>query len=134
LADPDVEEVRINGTRSCFVFRHGWRESVPPPFEDEGALIDLVHWYTDGAGGARLDRASPMVTVTLPDGTRLHAALSPPARPMSVTIRRHPASRFRDLEQLSRSGFLPPGLVPLLEAAVLGRLNILVAGGTGTGK
>jgi len=134
LADPDVEEVRINGTRSCFVFRQGHRESVPPPFATEDALIDLVHWYTDGAGGARLDRASPMVTMTLPEGSRLHAALSPPARPMSVTIRRHPASRFPDLESLEKSGFLPVELLPFLRAAVAGRLNILVAGGAGAGK
>jgi len=134
LADPDVEEVRINGTRSCFVFRQGRRETVPPPFDNEDALIDLVHWYTDGAGGARLDRASPMVTLTLPEGSRLHAALSPPARPMSVTIRRHPADRFPSLESLERSGFLPDGLIPFLKAAVEARLNILVAGGAGAGK
>ncbi|HET7467271.1 MAG TPA: ATPase, T2SS/T4P/T4SS family [Candidatus Dormibacteraeota bacterium] len=134
LADPDVEEVRINGTRSCFVFRQGCRESVPPPFEDEDALIDLVHWYTDAAAGARLDRASPMVTLTLPEGSRLHAALSPPARPMSVTIRRHPSDRFPNLESLQRAGFLPDALIPFLEAAVAGRLNILVAGGAGAGK
>src|SRR5260370_42087507 len=67
LADPDVEEVRINGTQSCFVFRHGCRESVPPPFDNEDAPIDLVHWYTDGADGPRLDRASPLVTRTLPE-------------------------------------------------------------------
>ncbi len=134
LADPEVEEVRINGTRSCFVFRQGCRESVPPPFDDEDALIDLVHWYTDGAGGARLDRASPMVTLTLPEGSRLHAALSPPARPMSVTIRRHPADRFPSLESLERSAFLPHALIPFLVAAVQARLNILVAGGAGAGK
>ena len=134
LTDPDVEEVRINGTRSCFVLKEGRRQAVPPPFGDEARLVDLVHWYTDGSGTARLDRASPMVTLTLPDGSRLHAALSPPARPLSVTIRRHPASRFRDLGDLAASGFLPEGLEPLLTAAVLGRLNLLVAGGTGTGK
>ena len=134
LADPDVEEVRINGTRSCFVFRQGCRESVAPPFDNEDALIDLVHWYTDGAGGARLDRASPMVTLTLPEGSRLHAALSPPARPMSVTIRRHPADRFPSLESLERSAFLPPAVIPFLDAAVQARLNILVAGGAGAGK
>ena len=134
LADPDVEEVRINGTRSCFVFRRGCRESVPPPFDNEEALIDLVHWYTDGAAGARLDRASPMVTLTLPEGSRLHAVLSPPARPMSVTIRRHPSDRFPSLESLQRSGFLPPALIRFLKAAVAGRLNILVAGGAGAGK
>ena len=134
LADPDVEEVRINGTESCFVFRDGRRIAVPPPFADEAGLVELVHWYTDGAAGARLDRASPMVTMTLPEGSRLHAALSPPARPMTVTIRRHPPARFPDLNALESSGFLPAALIPLLEAAVAGRLNLLVAGGAGAGK
>jgi pilus assembly protein CpaF len=134
LADPDVEEVRINGTESCFVFRAGRRHSIPPPFTDEAALIELVHWYTDGTLSARLDRSSPTVTMTLPEGSRLHAALSPPARPMSVTIRRHPASRFSDLASLEASGFLPHELRPLLEAAIAARLNILISGGAGAGK
>jgi pilus assembly protein CpaF len=134
LADPDVEEIRINGTEACFVFRGGRRHEVDPPFDDEAALVDLVHWYTDGTASARLDRASPTVTMTLPEGSRLHAALSPPARPMSVTIRRHPASRFRDLASLANSGFLPPELVTFLEAAVAAGLNILIAGGAGAGK
>jgi len=134
LADPDVEEVRINGTESCFVFKAGRREKVPPPFADEAGLVELVHWYTDGTPSARLDRASPTVTMTLPEGSRLHAALSPPARPMSVTIRRHPADRFRDLESLAARGFLPPGLMPFLRCAIAARLNVLVSGGAGAGK
>jgi len=134
LADPDVEEVRINGTEACFVFKAGRRYEIDPPFTDETALVDLVHWYTDGTLSARLDRASPTVTMTLPEGSRLHAALSPPARPMSVTIRRHPPARFRDLASLADSGFLPVELITFLEASVAGRLNILIAGGAGAGK
>lgn len=134
LADPDVEEVRINGASTCFVLRQGRREEVPPPFESEEALTALVHWYCDGAGTARLDRASPAVTLTLPDGSRLHAALTPPARPMSVTIRRHAPERFRTLADLATAGLISDGQAPFLEAAVRGRLNIVVAGGTGTGK
>ncbi len=134
LADPDVEEVRINGTEACFVFRAGRRQSVAPPFDDEDALIELVHWYTDGNPTARLDRASPTVTMTLPEGSRLHAALSPPARPMSVTIRKHPPTRFADLAALAASEFLPNAVIPFLEAAVAARLNILVTGGAGAGK
>ena len=134
LADPDVEEVRINGTAACFVFKAGRRYEVEPPFVDEAALVDLVHWYTDGTASARLDRASPTVTMTLPEGSRLHAALSPPARPMTVTIRRHPPARFPDLDSLAVSGFLPRELIQFLEAAVAGRLNILIAGGAGAGK
>jgi pilus assembly protein CpaF len=134
LADPEVEEVRINGTEACFVFRAGRRQSVPPPFADEAALVELVHWYTDGTPSARLDRASPTVTMTLPEGSRLHAALSPPARPMSVTIRRHPTARFEDLASLEAAGFLPAALIAFLEAAVAARLNVLVSGGAGAGK
>ena len=134
LADPDVEEVRINGTEACFVFNRGRRTKIPPPFAEEASLVELVHWYTDGTPSARLDRASPTVTMTLPEGSRLHAALSPPARPMSVTIRRHPPGRFPDLRSLARSGFLPVEIIEFLEAAIAGRLNILVAGGAGAGK
>src|SRR6202035_166952 len=130
----EVEEVRINGTEACFVFRAGRRQALPPPFADEAGLVELVHWYTDGTPSARLDRASPTVTMTLPEGSRLHAALSPPARPMTVTIRRHPPARFPNLQSLAKSRFLPVELVPFLEAAVAGRLNILVAGGAGAGK
>ena len=134
LADPAVEEIRINGTLSAFVLREGRRLEVEPPFASEDALVELVHWYTDGAGTARLDRSSPMVTLTLPDGSRLHAALSPPARPLSLTIRRHVPARFRDLADLAAVGFLPERSIALLTAAIHSRLNLLVAGGTGTGK
>ena len=134
LADPEVEEVRINGTDACFVFRGGRRQAIAAPFKDESALIELVHWYTDGTPTARLDRASPMVTMTLPEGSRLHAALSPPAWPMSVTIRRHPSARFADLASLVASGFMPAALSGLIEAAIAGRLNILISGGAGAGK
>jgi pilus assembly protein CpaF len=134
LADPEVEEVRINGTEACFVFRAGRRQAIPPPFGDEAALVELVHWYTDGTPSARLDRASPTVTMTLPEGSRLHAALSPPAHPMCVTIRRHPATRFEDLASLEVVGFLPEQLIAFLESAVAARLNVLIAGGAGAGK
>lgn len=134
LADPEVEEVRINGTEACFVFKAGRCQAIPPPFDDEDALVELVHWYTDGTPSARLDRASPTVTMTLPEGSRLHAVLSPPARPMCVTIRKHPPARFADLTALAVSGFLPHALIDFLEAAVAGRLNMLVSGGAGAGK
>ena len=134
LADPDVEEIRINGSEACFLVKDGIRTRVPAPFAGDDRLISLVQWYADGAGSVRLDRASPTVTLTLPDGSRLHAALSPPSRPMSVTIRRHPPGRFRILADLVAAGFLPEPMVFFLETAVRRRLNILVAGGTGTGK
>src|ERR1700737_876633 len=59
LADPDVEEVRINGTEACFVFKGGRRQAVPPPFADEAGLGELVHWYTDNTASAPLDAGGP---------------------------------------------------------------------------
>jgi pilus assembly protein CpaF len=53
---------------------------------------------------------------------------------MSVTIRKHPPARFADLSALESAGFLPPALIEFLQAAVAGRLNILVSGGAGAGK
>src|SRR5258708_26503288 len=53
---------------------------------------------------------------------------------MTVTIRRHPPARFPHLRSLAKSGFLPDELMAFLEAAVAGRLNVLVAGGAGAGK
>ena len=134
LTDPAVEEVRINGTDACYVIREGRRERVAAPFTEVESLVALVQWYADGAGGARLDRSSPTVTLTLPDGSRLHAALSPPARPLAVTIRRHVLSRFGTLGNLAAAGLAPPPVMDLLEAMVRARLNILIAGGTGAGK
>src|SRR6266700_37836 len=87
LADPDVEEVRINGTQSCFVFRHGCRESVPPPFDNEDALIDLVPWYTDGAGGAADERDHPQAPGRSIPQPRVSRAVRIPA------ARAHPLPR-----------------------------------------
>src|SRR5260370_2122535 len=115
LADLEVEEVGINGTQACFVFRAGRRHAVAPPFDDEEALIELVHWYTDGTPTARLDRASPTVTMTLPEGSRLHAVLSPPARPMSVTIPNPPPARFPHLPPLPPPPSPPAPLTQFLD-------------------
>jgi pilus assembly protein CpaF len=128
LADPEVEEIRLNGTRSCYVLRGGRRFEIAPPFAEESALLELVRWY---AGG---DRLTQVVAQPLPDGSHLQAVLPPLARPVSVIIRRRVGSRLRDLQDLVAAGFLPDALAPFLEAAIRGRLNVLIAGGRGTGK
>src|SRR5260370_17589531 len=69
LADPEVEEVRINGTEACFVFKAGRRHVVPPPFADEAGLIELVHWYTDATPTARLHPPPPTLPLTPPPPT-----------------------------------------------------------------
>src|SRR5438552_5622190 len=90
LADPDVEEVRINGTESCFVFRDGRRIAVPPPFADEAGLVELVHWYTDGAAGGGPRPPRPAGAMTLPPGGRPPPAPPPPAPPPARPAPRPP--------------------------------------------
>ena len=134
LSDPDVEEIRFNGPGKCYVISHGRRQPVESPVQDEEQLIRVIQSYIDADASIHLDRSNPMVTMTMPDGSRLHAVLSPPARPLSVTIRRHSPNRFGCLEDLVVVGTLPRSAVSLLELAVRARLNVLVAGGTSTGK
>ncbi|HVB53332.1 MAG TPA: ATPase, T2SS/T4P/T4SS family [Candidatus Acidoferrales bacterium] len=133
LADPLVEEVIVNGPREVLVLRDGVQEAAGVEFASEDELLQTVRQML-GHGSSRLDRASPMVTATLQDGSRINAVLPPVAMPMAVTIRRHQLARFGQLADLARANTLPWELVPLFQAAVLARLNFVVSGGTGSGK
>lgn len=133
LADPLVEEVIVNGPREVLVLRDGVQEMAGVEFVSEDELLQTVRQML-GNGSSRLDRASPMVTATLEDGSRINAVLPPVAMPMAVTIRRHQLARFGQLADLAQAHTLPWDLVPLFQAAVRARLNFVVSGGTGSGK
>lgn len=133
LSDPEVEEVMVNGHDAAFVIRSGGhKERTPTSFSSEEELHSFVV-RTVAAAGRRLDQGSPAVDVRLPDGSRLHA-IAPPLAPFTcVTIRRHRllAHSLADLERL---GTLTSGLRSFLQAAVRAGLNILISGGTASGK
>lgn len=133
LTDPDVEEVMVNGFDRAFAIRTGGRkEHIETGFASEAELHAFVA-RTVAATGRRLDQASPAVDARLPDGSRLHAIVPPLAPFTCLTIRRHRllAHNLSDLEQL---GTLTPPLRSFLQAAVRGGLNILISGGTASGK
>jgi pilus assembly protein CpaF len=133
LSDAEVEEVMVNGHDAAFVIRSGGhKERIPTGFSSEEDLHSFVV-RTVAAAGRRLDQGSPAVDVRLPDGSRLHA-IAPPLAPCTcVTIRRHRllAHSLVDLEKL---GSLTAGLRSFLHAAVRAGLNILISGGTASGK
>ncbi|MDA8332702.1 MAG: ATPase, T2SS/T4P/T4SS family [Candidatus Dormibacteraeota bacterium] len=133
LSDPLIEEVLINGPEEVLVVKDGVEQDAQVRFESEDALLATVQRLL-GSGAAHIDRASPMVTATMEDGSRINAVLPPVAMPMAVTIRRHQLARFGRLTDLSRVGTLPWELAPLLQTAVRARLNLIVSGGTGSGK
>jgi len=133
LAKEGVEDIHMNGLDHAYLEYGDHREPLPPLFESEDELISVVRFYAEQSG-RRFDVSSPMVTVTMRDGSRLNAVLPPIAKPLVVTIRKQQLRRFLSLADLVRSGTIPSRAVPLLEAAVRARLNIILSGPTGTGK
>jgi Flp pilus assembly CpaF family ATPase len=133
LSIQEVEDIHIHGTGGGFLVFGDHKEELPPRFNTEEELNDLVRYYAELAG-KHFDPAQPVVTVTLRDGSRLNAVMAPLSKPPMITVRKQQLRRFLTLASLVEGGAVPPGLVPLLEAAVLSRLNIVISGGTGAGK
>jgi pilus assembly protein CpaF len=128
LADPDVDEIMINGPGMAYVERRGNLERVPLPLGAD-AIVRLVGRVIAPLG-LRLDRASPMVDARLADGSRLHAVIPPLAIDgPHVTIRRFRA-RAVPLEAFG----LDAVAIRLLRWMVDAGWNVIVAGGTSTGK
>jgi pilus assembly protein CpaF len=131
--DEDVEEIVVNGHTDGFVVRAGGaKEPIEPRLASEDELRALLARVVARAG-RRIDEASPAVDVRLPDGARLHAIIPPLARRTCLTIRRH-RMVAEDLAELVSLGTLPRDAAEFLRAAVEGGLNVLVSGGTASGK
>jgi pilus assembly protein CpaF len=133
LRDPEVTEIMVNGHASIYVEREGRIMPVNAHFADESHLRRTIDKIV-GRIGRRVDEASPMVDARLPDGSRVNAVVAPLALDGSLlTIRKFAIDPY-EYEDLIAFGTLTRPLVHFLEACVLGRLNILVSGGTGAGK
>jgi pilus assembly protein CpaF len=133
LKDSDVTEVMVNGPESVFVERHGKIERVPVSFVDDTHLRRIIDKIV-GQVGRRIDEATPMVDARLPDGSRVNAVIHPLAigGPF-LTIRKFAADPFQ-VEDLISFGTINAAVARFVEACVVGRLNVIVSGGTGTGK
>ncbi len=133
LDDPDVSEVMINGPERIYVEKSGRLQKVPVQFrspEHLKATLEKMLAFT----GRRIDDASPMVDSRLPDGSRVNAVIHPIAvNGDSITIRKFSKDPFT-MAQLTEIGTVSDAMARFLEAAVLGRINIIVSGGTGSGK
>ncbi|HUR05581.1 MAG TPA: TadA family conjugal transfer-associated ATPase [Nonomuraea sp.] len=133
LAEPDVTDVLVNGSREVWVDDgHGLRRTSVT-FTDDGAVRRLAQRLA-AAAGRRLDDASPYVDARLAGGVRLHAVLPPIASGGTCVSLRLPPRRTFTLPDLVAAGTIPPSAAPLLTAIVTARLAFLVTGGTGTGK
>jgi pilus assembly protein CpaF len=133
LKDEDVTEIMVNGPDSVYVERHGKIEKTNTTFVDETHLRRIIDKIV-GQIGRRIDESTPMVDARLPDGSRVNAVVHPLAigGPF-MTIRKFAADPFQ-VEDLINFGTLSRQTAAFLESCVLGRLNMIVSGGTGTGK
>ncbi len=132
FADPTVSDILVNGPHEVWVERFGRLEKTSVRFDDEGHLLRLLGRLVS-SHGRHLDEASPLVDVRLRDGSRLHALIPPLCAVPVVSVRcRRPVSF--SLGELYACETLNPAMGELLTAAVKGGLNLLISGGTGSGK
>jgi pilus assembly protein CpaF len=131
--DDEVTEIMCNAHDDIYVERHGRIEHTTATFIDEGQFRQVIEKIVAQVG-RRIDESSPMVDARLPDGSRVNAVIPPVAVHAPVlTIRRFPEKAF-NVQDLINFGSLTPETATFLEACVRAKLNVLVSGGTGTGK
>jgi pilus assembly protein CpaF len=133
LAVPGVTDVLVNGVEGVYLDRGEGLERADVRFVDDAEVRRLAQRLA-ALAGRRLDDASPWVDARLPDGTRLHAVLSPVAHPGTVVSLRVPAHRVFGLDDLVAAGSVDATGAAVLRDLVVARLAFVVSGGTGSGK
>jgi pilus assembly protein CpaF len=133
LRSDEITEVMVNGPDSVYVERSGKVEKTNATFVDDQHLRRIIDKIVAQVG-RRIDEATPLCDARLPDGSRVNAVIHPLAigGPF-LTIRKFSKDPFQ-IDDLIRFGTLSASSARFLQAMVLGKLNIIVSGGTGTGK
>ena len=133
MQDPSVSDILVNSCRQIYVERHGKLELTNARFKDDAHLRKIIDRIVS-AVGRRIDESTPMVDARLPDGSRVNAVIPPVAIDgPSLSIRRFSVDPL-EMEDLITLKTLTPEIGELLKGIVQSRLNVLISGGTGTGK
>ncbi|MFS8479573.1 MAG: CpaF family protein [Micromonosporaceae bacterium] len=133
LRDNDVTEIMVNAWDRIYVERFGRIQQVETAFLDEAHLRRVIDKIVSRVG-RRVDEGSPMVDARLPDGSRVNAVIPPVSLDgAALTIRKFAANPYT-IEDLIAFGTLTQPLATVLAACIQGRLDIVITGGTGTGK
>ena len=135
IDDPELANIHVNGYDNVWlVYRDGTKVRGEPVADSDRELIDMVSTAARRIGRSekRWDQVSWELHLQLPGGERLHAVMGLTGRP-AITIRRHDFTIYR-LKHLVDLGVVDDGLAAFLGAAVRAKLNLIVAGGTNTGK
>jgi len=133
MADPTISDILVNTYRNIYVERNGKLELTNARFENDAHLFKIIDKIVSGVG-RRVDESSPMVDARLPDGSRVNAIIPPLAidGPM-LSIRRFAVIPLRMDDFIQRKS-LTPEMASILESLVKAKLNMVISGGTGTGK
>ena len=133
LRDADVSDIMVNGLESVYVERSGRLSKVDVGFRDVDHLTRIAQRIAQNAG-RRVDELSPMCDARLDDGSRVNIIAPPLAIDgAAISIRRFRKGGFT-IPELARLGAMHAGMASLLEVAAKARLNMVVSGGTGSGK
>ena len=133
LTDNSVSDILVNGYASVYVERYGKLQKTDVHFRDDQHLLNIIDRIVSSLG-RRIDESSPLVDARLKDGSRVNAIIPPLAIDgPSMSIRRF-AVDLLNTQSLVQMGTLTPAIALMLKAIVRGRLNVLISGGTGSGK
>ena len=133
LYEPSIADILVNGPHSIYIERFGKLEKTPITFKDDEHLLKIIDRIVTSVG-RRIDESSPLVDARLKDGSRVNAVIPPLAIDgPSLSIRRFTQDKMK-LEDLIEVGSLIPAMAEVFSNMILARLNILISGGTGSGK
>lgn len=133
LKNPEVSEIMVNGPKKIYIEVSGKLKLTEYKFKDDAHLIHVIKKIVSPIG-RRIDESSPLVDARLPNGSRVNAIIPPLAIDgPSLTIRKFSADPFQ-VEDLIRFGTFNTKIAEFLRCCVEGKLNIVVSGGTGSGK
>ena len=133
LEDETITEIMVNGSKNIYIERKGKLHRVPVTFENNEHVLRIIDRIVAPLG-RRIDEASPYVDARLPDGSRVNAVISPISLVGPVlTIRKFSRNPIT-VDQLVQFGSITQESLQFLKACVESRLNIIISGGTGSGK
>jgi pilus assembly protein CpaF len=133
LTDDSITEIMVNGPYDIWIERLGRLYETAVRFNDESHLRRIINKIVAQVG-RRIDEVSPMVDARLPDGSRVNAVIPPLSLSGPLLTIRKFSRRRLDFDELIRLGTFSPEAVDFVQRCVLAELNILISGGTGTGK
>lgn len=133
LADPTISDILANTHRQVYVERGGKLELTNIRFENDAHLMKIIDKIVSGIG-RRVDESSPMVDARLPDGSRVNAIIPPLAIDGPILSIRRFAVTPLGMDDIVRGKSLTPEMAEILGGLVKAKVNLLISGGTGTGK